>query len=88
MTNNDTNAEGILGVDRSQHERHLGTVLWRTLDRLERSIADRQIEPGRAREIIGLVAELARCLPSPSATERLDQLRESRIHPRTQGSNA
>lgn len=91
MATNEMSSEGAPDLDLldlGQHERRLGTALWRTLDRLEHSIADRQIDSERAREIINLVAELAGSLSSPTAGERVDQLRESRIQPRTQGSSA
>jgi len=45
--------------ERACHEEKLGTLLWRTLNRLEQSLSDRTIDPARAREVIDLVSELA-----------------------------
>lgn len=71
------------------HDDKLGTILWQTLDRIERSIADEQIDITEARQVIDLVTELTQALPTGSAARaRLDQVRSSWIQPRTHGSRA
>lgn len=53
------------------NERHdkLTGLLWRTLDRLERSLEDRRIEPAQAREVIAVISELTHALPGPDPDE-------------------
>lgn len=73
------------------HEDKLGALLWRTLDRLERSLADRRIEPAQAREVIAVVSELTDALPAPGRQvgKRLRHSARPRswTQPRTHGSN-
>lgn len=84
---NDREGEGSL--DGPRHDDKLGAILWRTLDRIERSVLERQIDVAEARQVIELVTELTQALPSSSSTRsRLHQLRSSWIQPRTHGNNA
>jgi len=75
---------------KTPHAERLGTILWRTLDRLEQRISDEAITPGDARELIRLLQELAGAVPGGRV--RLDSLLRqsslSRIQPRTQGRSA
>ena len=72
------------------HAEKLGTILWRTLDRLEQKISDQAIEPEHAREIIHLVQELAGAVPGGDVrvASLLRQAGLSRIQPRTHGRSA
>ncbi|MBM4268553.1 MAG: hypothetical protein FJ144_18405 [Deltaproteobacteria bacterium] len=77
-------------LPKTPHAEKLGTILWRTLDRLEQRISDEAIEPSDALEIIRLVQELAGAVPGGRV--RLDALLRhsslSRIQPRTHGRSA
>lgn len=80
-------SEGDMRADR--HDDTLGALLWRTLDRLERSVREQRIDPAHAREIVELVSDLTRALPGDDRTiARVAQVRSSWIHLRTEGSRA
>lgn len=84
-----TKRRDVSGILANRHDDELGALLWRTLDRLERSIQEQRIDPAHAREIVELVSDLSRALPGDDRTiARIAQVRSSWIHLRTEGSRA
>lgn len=76
-----------LTLARAGHEEKLGNELWRTLNRLEYSIADRRIDLAQAQEVLRIISEFLHALEGRKGARKF-QPRSSRIHPRTHGSNA